>query len=128
MRGTMRTAISGEGVFMPAVVTGLTNVASSIPRFISMEVVEALGPALRQRSRIAVMRIKAIVYMSVKAVTAMKPGTGSEKHPADKPIGTVISIGSTVIRFVVEVSIRTHGSRSDVYADSDLGRGHGYGP
>jgi hypothetical protein len=67
------------------------------------------------------MRIKAIIDMAVKAVRAVKPGAGSKKHAANKPIGTIITIGRTVIRGIVEVSVRAHGSRSNVYADGNLG-------
>ena len=125
----MRTAsISGQGVFTRSVMARVADVASPIPRFISMEVIETLRPALRQRSNVPVVRIIAIVYVAVKAARAMKPATSPIKHSAYKPIGTVIAIRSTVIRRVVEVAIGTYGSRSDVYADRNLGWGDGCSP
>jgi hypothetical protein len=54
-------------------------VASPIPRLVSLKVVEALCPALRQRSNVTVMRIKPVVDMAEKAVTAVKPGASSNK-------------------------------------------------
>jgi hypothetical protein len=99
---------------------GIAYVASPIPRLVSLEVVETLRPALRQRSNVTVMRIEAVVDMAVEAVWAVKPGTSSKKHPANKPIGPIVAIRSTVIRCIVEVSIRAHGSHSDVYADGNL--------
>jgi len=125
MSSMTTTPIAGERVFSPSVMASFAYVASPISRLISMEVVEALGPALRQRSSVTVMRIKPVVDMPVKAVRAMKPRTCSKKDPAYKPIGPVVAVRSTVIRFVVEVSVRAQGSRSDVYADGNLGWRHG---
>jgi hypothetical protein len=115
------TPISGEGVFSFPFVGSVAYVASPIPRLVCLEVVKALRPALRQRSSVTVMRIKAVVDMAVKAVMAVKPGASSNKHPASKPIGSVVAVRNTVIWRIVEVPIRTHGSRPDVYADGNLG-------
>jgi hypothetical protein len=123
MRGMPATPISGEGVFSLGFMASIAYVASAIPCLVSLEVVEALGPALRQGSSVTVMRIKAVVDMAVKAVTAVKPGASAKKHPTDKPIGPVVAVRSTVIGLIVEVAVRTNGSRSDVYADGNLGRG-----
>lgn len=115
------TTISGEGVFTLGFMAGVAYVASPIPRFISLEVVEALGAALGQRAGVTVMRIKAVVDMAVKVVPAMKPGAGAKKHPANKPIRPIVAVRRAVIWSVVEVSVRTHGSRSDVDPDGNLG-------
>jgi hypothetical protein len=112
---------SGEGVFTTACVGFRAYVASPIPRLVGMEVVEALRAALGQRSDVTVVRVKAIIHMAVKAVRSVEPGTSSKKHAANKPIGAVIAVRSTVIRGIVEISIGADGSDSDVYADSDLG-------
>jgi hypothetical protein len=89
-----------------------------------MEVVEALRSAIRQRSGVTVMRIESVVDMADKTVRAMKPGAGSNKYPANKPIGTIVAVRSAVIGGIVEVSIRAHGSRPDVYADGNLSPPH----
>jgi len=67
--------------------------------------VEALRPALRQRSNVTVMRVKAVVDMAEKAARAMKPGASSKKHPVNKPIGPLVAVRSTVIWGIVEVPI-----------------------
>lgn len=126
---TMRTAvrsttISGEGVFSLPFMASVAYVASSISRLVRLEVVEALGSALRQRSAITMMRIKAVIDMAVKAVWSVKPGASSNKHPANKPIGPVITVWSTVVWSIVEVPVRAHGSRPDVYSDGNLGSRH----
>ena len=115
------TPISGEGVFSLRFMPSVAYMALPIPRLVPLEVVEALRPALRQRSNVTVMRIKAVVDMAVKAVRAVKPGAGSKKHSAYKPIGPIIAVWSTVIWGIVEVPVWAHGSRSDVYADRNLG-------
>jgi hypothetical protein len=118
------TPISGERVLSLPFMASFAYVASPISRLICLEVVEALRPALRQRSSITVMRIKPVIDMSVKAATAVKPRTCSKKHPANKPIRPVVAVRSTVIWGIVEVSVRTRGSWSDVYANGNLSLRH----
>jgi hypothetical protein len=114
------TPISGERMLTPRFVASIAYVASPISRLVSLEVVEALRPALRHWSSVTVMRIKPVIDMSVKAVRAVKPRACSKKHPAYKPIGPIVTIGSAVIWGIVEVSVRTHGSGSDVDANGNL--------
>jgi hypothetical protein len=118
------TPISGERVLSLAFMASFPYVASPISRLVSPEVVEALRPALRHRSSVTVMRIKTVIDMSVKAVTAVKPRACSNKQPASKPIRPVVAVRSTVIGLIVEVSVRTHGSHSDVYANGNLSWRH----
>ena len=118
----MRTApISGEGAFSLRFMASLAYVASPISRLVSLEVVEALRPALRHWSSVTVMRIEAVVDMAEKAARAVKPGASSKKHPAHKPIGPIVAVRRAVIWGIVEVPVRTHGSRSDVHANFNLG-------
>jgi hypothetical protein len=102
----------------------IAYIASPIPRLITLEVVEGPRSALRQRSGITMMGIKAVVDVAVKAVRTVKPGASSKKHTAHKPIGPIVPIRSTVVWFIVEVAVRAHGSRSDIYADGHLGWRH----
>src|ERR1017187_2964584 len=118
------TPISGERVLSLPFMASFAYVASPISRLVCLEVVEALGPALRQRSSVTVMRIKPVVDMSVKAVMAVKPRASYKKHPAHKPIRPVVAVRSTVIWGIVEVPVRAHGNRSDVYANLNLGLRH----
>jgi len=125
MSSSMATSpISGERVLSLSFMAGVTYVASPISRLVCLEVVEALRPALRQWSNVTVMRIKPVVDMSVKAAMAVKPGACSNKHPAKKPIRPVVTVRGTVIWGIVEVAVRTHGSRSDVYANGNLSLCH----
>jgi len=125
MSASMATAvISGERVLRPAFMVGLAHVAVPIARLISVEMVKALRPTLRQRSSVTVMRVKPVVDMSVKTVRAVKPRACSKKHAANKPVRSVVSVRSTVIWGIVEVSVRTHGGGSDVYANRNLSWRH----
>jgi hypothetical protein len=114
------TSKSGESMFTAAFMGSGAYVASTIPRLVCLEVVEALRPALRHGSSVTVMRIKTIVDMAVKAMRTMKPRTRSKKHSTNKPIGPIVAVRSTVIGGIVEVSVRANGSRPDIYADGDL--------
>jgi len=118
------TPISGEGVLSLPFMGSVAYVAAPIPRLVCLEVVEAFRSALRQWSSVTVMRIKAVVDMAEKAARAMKPGASAKKHPVNKPIGPIVAVRSTVIWSVVEVPVGAHGSRSDVYADRNLGSRH----
>jgi hypothetical protein len=103
---------------------GVAYVAPPISRFVSSEMIEALRPALGQRPSVTVMRVIAVIDVPVKSVMAVKPRACSKKHSANKPIRPIVAVRSTVIRLIVEVSVRTHGSRSDVYADGNLSWRH----
>jgi hypothetical protein len=120
------TPISGKRVLRLAFMGSVAYVAAPISRLICLEVVEALRPALRQRSSVTVMRIIPVIDVSVKAVRAVKPRACSKKHPASEPIRPVVAVRSTVIGLIVEVSVRTHGSDADVYANGNLSWRHRY--
>ena len=96
------TPISGERVLSLPFMASFAYVASPISRLVCLEVVEALRPALRQRSNVTVMRIKAVVDMAVKAAMAVKPRACSNKYSANKPIRPVVAVRSTVIWGIVE--------------------------
>ena len=118
------TPISGEGVFRLSVMACFAYVASPIARLVCLEMVEALRPTLRHWSSVTVMRIIAVVDMAEKAARAVQPGASSKKHAANKPVGPIVAVRSTVIWGIVEVPVRTHRSRSDVYADGNLASRH----
>lgn len=119
------TPIARKRVFALRIVAGFAYVAAPISRLISLEMVEALCPATRQRSVIAVMRIEPVIDMSVKAVRTVEPRACSKKYPTNKPIRSVVAVRSTVIGCIVEVSVRTHRSRSDVHSNRNLSWRHG---
>ncbi len=117
--------VSGQGVLAAGFMASVAYVSSSISRFVSLEVVEALRATLGQGSRITVTGIKAVVDVSVEAAMAVEPRAGTDKQSAYKPIRAVVAVGSTVVGSVVEIAVGTYGSGSDVYANFDLGLRHG---
>jgi hypothetical protein len=100
-------------------------VSPAVARLVCVKVVEALRSVLGQRAVVTVMRIEAVIDVSVKAVRAVKPGAGSDKHSANKPIGAIVAVGSAIVRGIVEVTVGADGSWSDIYADGDLGLRYG---
>jgi hypothetical protein len=107
-------------MFTASLVGGVAYVASPIPRFVGVEVVETLLTATRQRTVVTVMRVKAVIDMAIKAVRAVEPRAGSKEDPADKPVRSIVAVGRTIVRSVVEVAVGANGRHSD--ADSNLRR------
>jgi hypothetical protein len=101
------------------IMAGIAYVALPIAGLISMKVVEPFLSALGKRPNVSVMRIVSVIHMAVEAVMAVKPGAGSDKHAAYKPVRAIVAIGRTVIRRVIKVPIGTH--RSYTNADGNLG-------
>jgi hypothetical protein len=114
------TMKSWQGMLIAGVMAGVAYVALTIPRLVTLEVVEGLCPPPGQRSMITVMRIIAVVDVAIKAVRAVEPGPSSKKDPAHKPIWAVVAVGRTVIWSVVEVPVGAHRRHSNV--DGNLRR------
>jgi hypothetical protein len=109
-------------VFTDSIMACFAYVASSIPRFVRVKMGERPLSMLRHRSDVSVVRIIAIVHVTIEVMTAMKPWASSNENPAIEPIRPVITIGSAVIRGIVEVTVRAHRRHSDV--DGNLSRSH----
>ena len=123
VRGAAATVVSRQGMFIAAIVGSVAYVALRIMRLVCVEVVELLCPARGQRSMVTMMRIVPIVDVAIKAVVAVEPGSGSDEHPARKPIWPVVAVGRAIIRSIVEVAIGTYRRHSNV--DGNLGWGQG---
>jgi hypothetical protein len=106
-------------VFTTTIMARIAYVTLPIASLVCVEVVERLLSAARKRSTITVMRIIAVVDVAVKTVRTMKPGTSPNKQSSSKPIGPIVTVGSTVIGSIVEVPIGAHGRHSNV--DGNLG-------
>ena len=96
----------------------LARMTLPIPRLVRLEVVERLRPATRQRSRVPVMRVIAIVDVSIKSMRPVEPGSRAKEDAAHKPVRTVIAVGRAVIRRVIEITIRANRRHAD--ADRNL--------
>jgi hypothetical protein len=121
VRAATTSAITGQRVLTAAIVSGIAYVAMPIPRLIGVEMVEPLLPALRERTMVAVVRIKAVVDVAIKAAWAMKPRAGSDEYAANKPVGPIVAVRGALVWSVIEVSIRTYRRWSNIHADGNLG-------
>jgi hypothetical protein len=104
----------------PAVMTSWSDMASPISRFVGVEVIERRFAAARHRSMVTVLRVIAIINVTVKTTSAMEPRTRTYENPARKPVWSIVPIWSTTVRRVIKVPVRTNGRSSD--ADRNLGR------
>jgi hypothetical protein len=118
------TTLKSGAVFMGRVMACVAYMALTIPGLVPMKMVERLLPALRPRPYVTVMRIVSVIDVAVEAVMAMKPGAGSDEHPAGEPIRPIVTIRSTVIGSIVEVPIRAYWRCSDVDRNLSRSRGH----
>jgi hypothetical protein len=112
--------VAGKSVLAAALMGRMVhNAASAIARFIGVKVVEALFTAPRDRAIVSVVRIETVVHVSVETMRAVEPGAGADEESADKPVRTVVAVGSAVVGCVIKVPIGAHGR--DANADRDLG-------
>jgi hypothetical protein len=112
-------ALDSGLVFGVWLVVGVANVSLAIAGFIGLEVVKGFCTMIRERSVVAVTWIVAIVDVAIVAVMTVIPGTSSDEHAADEPVGSIVAIRSARVRGVVEVSIWADWGYSN--ADGDLG-------
>ena len=118
-------SISGKGVLAARFMTGVSYVALPITRFVALEVVESLRAALGQGSMVTVVRVIAVVDVTVKAAVAMEPWAGANEDSTVEPVGAIVAVGGAIVRSVVEVAIGAPRRHSNVNADCNLGRAQG---
>jgi hypothetical protein len=116
-------AVSGQSMLATGFVVSVANVAVAVARLVALEVVELTGASLRQGTVVTIPRVKAIVNVAIKAGAAVKPWTGTNEHPAEKPVGAIVAIRCAVERDVIKVAVGANGSHSD--ADGNLRRPQG---
>jgi hypothetical protein len=80
-------------VFIAGVMIAFDYVAFSISRLVAMEVVVGLISTRRHRSFVTVMRVKPVIDVAGEVGRPVEPGSSSDKHAANKPIGPVIAVG-----------------------------------
>lgn len=117
--------VAGEGVFSACVMAGISDMALPITRFVSVEVVESLLSAARQRTVVTLTGVIAVVHVAEEAAPAVEPGTSSNEDSAGEPVGPVVAVGRAFVGFVVEVPIGANGGHANF--DGDLGRPGGCG-
>jgi hypothetical protein len=108
------SARKARRVLAGPVMAGIAWIAMGIMRRVGVETVERLLPAGWKRSAVTVMRIVAVIHMAIKVGWSVKPWTGANEHPANEPIGPVVSIGCTIIWRIGEVAVGAYRRRPDV--------------
>jgi hypothetical protein len=84
-----------------------------------MEVIESYVSSRRKWTTVAVMRIEAVINVTIKAVVAVEPGAGSDEDAAGEPLGSIVPVWGAIVWCVIEVAIRADRRDSDV--DRNLG-------
>jgi hypothetical protein len=114
---------TGEGVLATTVVAGVAYMPLAVTGFVGVEVVEARLSTAGKRAVVAIMRVKTVIDVAMEAVRTVEPGTGSDEHSADKPVGAIVAVWGAIIGRVVEVAVGALGRHANVDTDSNLGRG-----
>jgi hypothetical protein len=115
------TAEPGQCVFSATSVAWCCDhVAAAVTGLIPLEMIKCLRTTSGQRALVSVMRVEAVIHVAMETRRAVEPRSHTEKYAANKPIRPVVPIRSTVIRRVIEISIRTDGRNSDIHAYRDL--------
>jgi hypothetical protein len=80
-------------------------------------------PSCRKWSAVALSYVQGVIDVSVKAIRAAIPWSGSDKHAARKPFGSVIAVRSAGIwrRFVIAVRAYRGPPNTNRYAGSRAG-------
>lgn len=119
---TTRAAVPNEArrVFAFGAVGCVANVATSVARFIAVEVVKRHSAARREGTMIAVVWVIPVIYVAVETMRAMEPWASAKEDAASKPIRTVVAVGSAVVRRVVEIAVRADWRRTKVDTDGYL--------
>jgi hypothetical protein len=107
-------------VLIARIVGRCAGVPSTVSRFVTMEVVKRRFSARRHRSLIAAAWIVAVIDVTVETLGAVEPRTRANENSAHKPVRAVVTVGGTIIRSVVKVTVRTDRRHPD--ANGNLSR------
>ena len=99
-------------------------VAAGVAVTAAMEALEVvgmflIGTVLGIRAVVAVARIELVIDVAVEARTTAIVGSCSDESAADKPLGSVVSVGCATVWAVAVVTVGARGA--DANADRDLG-------
>jgi hypothetical protein len=106
---------SRQRMFAPGIMSRRPNVPTTIPRLISLEMIERPRTTLRQRPMIAISRIKPVIYVPIKPARPMKPRPCTDEYTPHKPVRPIVPIRRAIIRRIVEIPIRTIRCRPNLY-------------
>ena len=92
----------------------VTTAVTHVTRVEAFEVVgrRVIGSVAWQGAVVAEVRVKRVIHRPMKACGTMDPGAGAKENATIEPLGTVVAVGSAVVRSVVEIAVRTSRSRA----------------
>ena len=94
--------------------------ALAVAGLIGLEVIERSGAARGHRAVVAVVRVVAVIDVAVEAVWAVEPWAGTDEDATEEPVRAVVTVRSAVVRWIVEVAVRTDWRGTDIHPDCDL--------
>ena len=77
------------------------SVTASVAHFISVEMIKGLLATFRMWTSVAVLRIEAVVYVTMEVVRTVEPRAGSDEYAAAEPLGPIVPVRSAVVWRVV---------------------------
>ena len=115
MSSGMTAAMESCAVFPAAVMASIAGVTTAVASFVGVEVFKRSLTVSGDRPSITVAWIPAVIYVTVKTRMSMEPRSGADENAADEPVGSVVAIGSAIVRGVVEVTVGTYRWGSNAY-------------
>src|SRR5579862_2501946 len=115
------TTVAGQRMFSSGFVADVACVASSIATLITAEVIEGSVSTIGERTVVSVMRIPAVIDVTIESARTMEPWACADEDAISEPIWTVVAVGRAIVRSIVEVAVRAHRSRPDIHSDGNLG-------
>src|ERR1700757_4975603 len=94
------------------------GVPASIAHFVSVEMIKGLLTTFRMWTSVAMLRIEAVVNVTVEVVRTVEPRAGSDEYASAEPLGPVVPVRGAVVWRIVVVAIRARRFGADV--DRDL--------
>jgi hypothetical protein len=73
----------------------------------------AMLAARRETTAVAFAEIVMMINVTIKVFGTVEPGAGTDEYTAREPLRTVVTVGSTVIRWYFVIPIRTNRRRSN---------------
>ena len=118
---TMSTMIAAMVTTMVLIATACFIAMERVSMIVAMEL--AVFAAVWQRAMISMMRIVAVIYVTMPARTTVVPRTRSDEDAIIEPLGPVVTIRSAIVRGIIKVSIGTNRGRSHIDAEAERNLG-----
>lgn len=107
------------------------NVAVTIMHLVAVELVSevlvvspvGMFAAVWKGTVIAVVGIVAAIYVSVKMLSAVVPGAGSDEDATREPVWPIVTVGGAVVWSIGVIAVGADGRGADLNGDLSVGFG-----